>query len=92
LPTRSSSHRFVGRARDLRQLRAALQVASAGHGRLVFVGGEPGIGKTRLVGELADYAEARRSALVLWSTCREGEGAPAFWLLLIFDDLHWGDA
>jgi predicted ATPase len=45
----------------------------------VFVGGEPGIGKTRLVSELADYAEARQSALVLWSTCWEGEGAPAFW-------------
>jgi predicted ATPase/DNA-binding NarL/FixJ family response regulator len=42
------------------------------------VGGEPGIGKTRLAEELAAQATAC-GALVLWGRCWEGEGAPAFW-------------
>jgi tetratricopeptide (TPR) repeat protein len=46
---------------------------------LALIGGEPGIGKTRLVGELANYAARRHRVRVLWSTCWEGDGAPAYW-------------
>jgi tetratricopeptide (TPR) repeat protein len=59
-------------------LRAALAGAIAGHGRVVLVCGEPGIGKTRLAEELAAYA-AGQGAGVCWGRCREGAGAPAFW-------------
>ncbi len=79
IPCRQHAHRFVGRTRDVGELRGALQAAARARGRLVFVGGEPGIGKTRLVSELAEYVQARRSALVLRSTCWEGDGASAFW-------------
>jgi DNA-binding CsgD family transcriptional regulator len=47
---------IVGRGRELAQLRAALVAASGGAGRLVLVGGEPGIGKTRLVSAVVDMA------------------------------------
>ena len=36
---------FVGRQREMDELKAALEDALAGHGRLVMLAGEPGIGK-----------------------------------------------
>ena len=44
--------RFVGRASELEQLRDALDRTSSGHGQLVAVVGEPGVGKSRLFWEL----------------------------------------
>jgi ABC-type oligopeptide transport system substrate-binding subunit/class 3 adenylate cyclase len=43
---------FVGRVRELGSLREAAAAVADGSGRIVIVTGEPGIGKTRLVGEL----------------------------------------
>ncbi|MFL1464151.1 AAA family ATPase [Roseococcus sp. DSY-14] len=42
---------LLGRAAELRRLRAALAEARAGRGRALLVLGEPGLGKTRLLGE-----------------------------------------
>ncbi len=47
---------LVGRARESMVLAAALDDARSGHGRLVEIVGEPGIGKTRLVDELRERA------------------------------------
>ena len=69
---------FVGRQRELGELVAALDDAMSGRGRLVMLVGEPGIGKTRTVQELATIAE-QRGAQVLWGKCYEGEGAPPYW-------------
>jgi class 3 adenylate cyclase/tetratricopeptide (TPR) repeat protein len=44
--------RFVGRTAELEQLRVALDRASLGHGQVVAVVGEPGVGKSRLFWEL----------------------------------------
>src|SRR5438445_1214282 len=44
--------RFVGRNAELEQLRGALDRASLGHGQVVAVVGEPGVGKSRLFWEL----------------------------------------
>jgi class 3 adenylate cyclase/tetratricopeptide (TPR) repeat protein len=44
--------RFVGRSAELEQLRDALDRASLGHGQVVAVLGEPGVGKSRLFWEL----------------------------------------
>jgi tetratricopeptide (TPR) repeat protein len=69
---------FVGREVELEQLRWALAEACAGQGRLVLVTWEPGIGKTRIAGVLAD--EARAAGMqVLWGRVWEADGAPAFW-------------
>jgi tetratricopeptide (TPR) repeat protein len=43
--------RFVGRGAELEQLRAALEKADHGHGQMVGVVGEPGVGKSRLFWE-----------------------------------------
>jgi class 3 adenylate cyclase len=40
--------RFVGRQKELEQLQHALTQAKAGHGQIVGVMGEPGLGKSRL--------------------------------------------
>jgi len=69
---------FVGRAGELAALTADLDAAVGGHGGVVLVAGEAGIGKTRLVEELAARAIVR-GAVVLWGRCWEGAGAPAFW-------------
>ncbi|MGH6639924.1 MAG: AAA family ATPase [Polaromonas sp.] len=55
--------RFVGRARELEQLREARARAHAGHGQIVGVVGEPGVGKSRLCHEFKMLAP--RDALVL---------------------------
>src|SRR5690242_1544985 len=69
---------FVGRQRELATLNAAMADAVAGHGRIVMLAGEPGIGKTRTAQELADHA-SRRGAVVLWGRCHEEAGAPPYW-------------
>ena len=72
---------FVGRARELAELRAGLDDAIGGQGRLFLLAGEPGIGKTRLADEFARLAAAR-GVEVLWGRCWEGGGAPAYWPLI----------
>jgi len=69
---------FVGREREMEELRTAVDDALSGKGRLVLLVGEPGIGKTRAAEEIATYARLRR-AQVLVGRSYEGEGAPAFW-------------
>jgi class 3 adenylate cyclase/tetratricopeptide (TPR) repeat protein len=43
--------RFVGRESEVEQLRHALEAAREGHGQVVVVVGEPGVGKSRLYSE-----------------------------------------
>src|SRR5262245_2904366 len=49
--TRRGLTRFVGRQREMEQLQQALAQAKTGHGQIVGVMGEPGLGKSRLVYE-----------------------------------------
>ncbi|MBB5784692.1 helix-turn-helix transcriptional regulator [Nonomuraea jabiensis] len=69
------SPRFVGRARELAILGDALAGARAGASSAVLVGGEAGVGKTRLIKEFTDRAD---DALVLVGGCLElgTEGLP----------------
>ena len=43
--------RFVGRQSEMEQLQRVLEQAKAGHGQIVGVMGEPGLGKSRLFHE-----------------------------------------
>lgn len=68
---------FVGRRAELAELQAKFASAAAGHGCLVLVAGEAGIGKTALLQHFT--ADARRGgALVLWGACFEGEWRPPY--------------
>ena len=69
---------FVGRKHELEILRGAFEQAAAGHGRIVMLAGEAGIGKTRTAQELAVQA-AGEGAVVLWGRCPEEAGAPPYW-------------
>jgi hypothetical protein len=77
-PAGREDRALVGRTRELGELRAALREAIAGHGRLVLIAGEPGIGKTRLAEELSENASGE-GELVLWGRCWEAGSAPAYW-------------
>ena len=69
---------FVGRQQEMGELKACLEDALSGRGRMVTLVGEPGIGKSRTAQELATYA-GLRSAQVLWGRCYEQQGAPPYW-------------
>ena len=69
---------FVGRQKEMGDLKAALEDALSGRGRLVTLVGEPGIGKTRTAQELATYA-GLRGAQVLWGRSYEEQGVPPYW-------------
>jgi DNA-binding CsgD family transcriptional regulator len=65
---RVSSPEFVGRTEELAALEAALDRAAGGEAAAVFVAGESGVGKTRLLRELQRRAEAG-GARVLRGDC-----------------------
>jgi len=77
-PVSRDRNAFVGRQREMAELRSALEDTLAGQGRIVMLVGEPGIGKTRTAQELASYAQ-QRGARVLWGWCYEEGGAPPYW-------------
>jgi class 3 adenylate cyclase/tetratricopeptide (TPR) repeat protein len=58
--------RFVGRDAELETLRRTLEQAHAGHGQVVALVGEPGVGKSRLVWEFA-HSHRTQGWLVLES-------------------------
>ena len=68
---------FVERDAERASLRRLVEGALAGHGGLGLIAGEPGVGKSRLVGEIADEAEAH-GMRVLTGHCVEMSGAPPY--------------
>ena len=62
---RVSSPRFVDRRQELSAIEAALARARGGRGSVVLVGGEAGIGKSRLISEVAARAEREAMAVVV---------------------------
>jgi class 3 adenylate cyclase/tetratricopeptide (TPR) repeat protein len=68
---------FVARGEERGKLQRALERTRDGTGSLLLVGGEAGVGKTRLVEEAA--ADARRLGLrVLTGHCVDQQGAPPY--------------
>jgi DNA-binding SARP family transcriptional activator/RecA/RadA recombinase len=72
---RARSMPYVGRRDEHALLRDAIEHAGAGTTRIVLIGGEPGIGKTRLAAAAALEAHAAGFA-VGWGGSSEGVRAP----------------
>jgi serine/threonine protein kinase/tetratricopeptide (TPR) repeat protein len=71
----SSAASFVGRDTELAKLEEVLQQAIEGNGRVVFITGEPGIGKTSLSDEFLRRARAQsRTLMVSRGRCIEQYG------------------
>ncbi len=76
--TRVSSPRFIGRQAELQTLTEAARRAGEGEPTVVLVGGEAGIGKTRLIDEFSAQAVAG-GTLILQGGCvslGDGGGLP----------------
>ena len=50
----------------------------AGHGQLVLLSGDAGIGKTALAADLLRTAQAQ-GMLATWAACQHGTGSPSYW-------------
>jgi class 3 adenylate cyclase/tetratricopeptide (TPR) repeat protein len=68
---------YVGRAAERERLQARVERAAAGRGGLVLVSGEAGVGKTRIVQEVAAIAE-QRGMTVLVGHCIDMEAPPPY--------------
>src|SRR6185295_20079241 len=83
LPPGAGSPMF-GRAAELATLGAAWSAARTGRGQVVLVTGEAGIGKTRLVGELARRADNAGARVAVGAGVDVGGEAPlAIWQELV---------
>jgi DNA-binding SARP family transcriptional activator len=69
---------LVGREPELARAMPLIDRALAGRGALLLIGGEPGIGKSRLAEALATRANAGGARIVV-GRCWEAGGAPAYW-------------
>lgn len=67
---------LVARAEECEHLRSALSSTEEGAGRLVLLGGEPGIGKTRLVRDVLEEAQARGHVVLATRWAEPGQQAP----------------
>jgi len=72
--------KMVGRDKELSELRQALNNAVGGQGGCLFVSGETGIGRTKLLNEFALQAQISECQ-VIWARCYEEQSA-AFDIIL----------
>lgn len=77
MPASSVSPQLEGRESERSQLRAAFDAACGGHGRIVVLSGEAGIGKSTLLDDLAGYA-AEQGAMPVMGRAWEFADAPAY--------------
>ena len=75
LPTAGNEGPLVGRERESARLREWWEADTRGDAQLLLVDGDAGIGKTRLVADLARAVEAE-GVVVLWGHCDEEPVAP----------------
>ena len=75
MAVRVSSPVLVGRSAEFVRLRAAFELALDGQSGATLVGGEAGVGKTRLVTEFAELARAEGAEVLQGGCILLGEGA-----------------
>jgi DNA-binding SARP family transcriptional activator len=73
--TRRADGPFVGRGEQVKAMQAQWDTALVGRRQLVFVAGEPGVGKTRLAGHVAELV-TEQGGLVLFGRWDEEPIAP----------------
>ena len=69
----TSSH-FVGRTGELAELELALGEAASGQPVLVLIGGDSGVGKTRLVGEFERRLTGDSALILRGESIEHGDG------------------
>lgn len=79
------SAEFVGRSFELSQLSDRLDLALKGQGQAILVGGESGVGKSRLLDELRTLALVQGANVVRGQGVTEGGSPYALWR----DTLRW---
>jgi DNA-binding CsgD family transcriptional regulator len=67
---------LIGRAAELEKLVRVLEAADAGTAGVALVGGDAGIGKTRLTGELAAYAREHGFRVLVGQCAELGDSLP----------------
>lgn len=75
MTTRISSPVFVGRTEELQRLQAVLDAAGSGAVGTVIIGGEAGVGKTRLLAEVRARAASAGMRFLAGACVDLGEGA-----------------
>ncbi len=83
VPSRLTSSRFVGRQGELAELELAFCDAAAGRPSVILLGGDSGVGKTRLTAEL--------EAAIVGGGARNGSRLPEQALVLAGECLEQGD-
>jgi DNA-binding CsgD family transcriptional regulator/tetratricopeptide (TPR) repeat protein len=78
MAARISSPVFIGRGDELQRLEAVLAGAREGASGRVIVGGEAGVGKTRLLAELRAGAESAGMRFLTGGCVDLGDGAPPY--------------
>ncbi|MFI7427271.1 AAA family ATPase [Micromonospora sp. NPDC049836] len=78
MTVRAASTVLVGRQRELAELRAALGRARAGEPVTVLVGGEAGVGKTRLLEEFRAHVAAAGARMLVGQCLELGEAGLPF--------------
>jgi predicted ATPase/class 3 adenylate cyclase len=68
--------KFVGRDSEFEQLRRALSRTASGHGQVVTIVGEPGVGKSRLVWELTHFHQTHGWVIVQGGSVSYGKATP----------------
>jgi class 3 adenylate cyclase len=76
--------RFVGRDKEIEQLRTALERASTSHGQVVAVVGEPGLGKSRLFHEFTHSHRTQDWLIVESGSVSYGKATPYLPLIDLF--------
>lgn len=69
---------LVGRERELEQLQHYLESAAKGKGTTVFISGEAGSGKTRLISDFLNAAKQKIEITTLTGWCLSNAGVPYF--------------
>ncbi len=81
---------LVGRERELEELQRHLDLAVQGKGTTVFVSGEAGSGKTRLVKEFLSSSKQKREPTELSGWCLSNSGIPYFPFIEAFNTYFSG--